>query len=139
MTTPHDAPIEARWTACLLRFADLLPFFASLRLKVSETQVARAMGLPNADTLRRLLRKRGLPPFRLLRDWYYVVVMVERAESGNAVAKWSMHDGSYPDVYYRFAQHLTGMLWSMTVKHGSQGAKERALAAWAPHMDSRTD
>ena len=136
MTTPADDTIEARWVACLARFAELLPFFASLRLKVSETQVALAMGLPNADALRRLLIKRGLPPFRLLRDWYYVVVMTERAEARSAVAKWSMRDGSYPDAYYRLAQRLTGVRWGVTVKRGSRWAKERALAAWASHMDS---
>ena len=116
MTTSDDddEAVKRQWTACLAQFADLLVFFATLKLAVSETQVALAMGLSNPDALRRLLMKHKLPPFSLLRDWYYVVIMLERAEAGHAVAKWSMNEGSYPDVYYSFARRVSGLPWGLT-------------------------
>ncbi len=139
MTTPNDDDVKRQWTACVARFADLLVFFATLKLSVSETQVALAMGLPNADALRRLLMKRELPPFSLLRDWYYVVIMLERDEAGNAVANWSLEQGSYPDVYYGFAQRVTGLRWGLIKRRGSLWAKRRAVNAWGPHMGFDVD
>ena len=135
MTAPDKADISAQWDATLALCGDLLPYLAELRLSVSATQVATAMRLPNADALRRLLLKRRLPPFRVLRDWYYLVRMLERAERGEALGAWSMQRGDYADVYYRFVARLTGQRWGKLVQRGSAWAKAGAVAAWAPYVD----
>ena len=118
----------------LSRSEELLPFFSDQRLSVSETQVAATLRLPNADALRRQLVARRLPPFGALRDWYYLVRMVERAERGEHIAQWAMHRGEYATVYYRFVSRLTGKGWRTIVERGSGWAKARALAVWAPHL-----
>ena len=134
MTALDDADIAGRWERTVARFVDLLPFFADVRLSMSETQAAYGLGLANADALRRWLLKRHLPPYRVLRDWYYVVVMVERADARNALGRWTMERGDFANVYYRFVEKITGQPWRMIRKHGLCWVKARALAVWAPHL-----
>ncbi|MEQ1692429.1 MAG: hypothetical protein ABMA00_14145 [Gemmatimonas sp.] len=101
---------------------------------MSEAHIAVALGLSSPVALRHMLVARGLPPFYLFRDWYYLVRMLERAESGEPIAQWAMYRGDYATVYYRFAARLTGKPWRTIVARGSGWAKTCAMAVWAPHL-----
>ena len=129
MTAPtsDDGALDLRWEKTVGQFADLAALFADIRLSLSQTQAAAALGLPNADALRRLLLKRRLPPYRLLRDWYYVSLMVERAMANDRPGHWAMHRGDFANVYYRFVEKLTGLRWKVVLRYGLRWVQARAL------------
>jgi len=134
VTDPEKDAIDARWNLVRERIGDLCPLFDEIRLSLSQTQVARALALPNVGALRRLLRTRDLPDVRVLRDWYYVVRMVERAHQGDALGHWTMHRGDCADVYYRFVETVTGLPWRVVRDHGVHWVRARALEVWAPYL-----
>lgn len=126
--------MERAWIDVMQRCADLMPFFADSRLDVSATQVARQLGVRRAQGLERLLRMRGLPPFRLLRNWIYIVQLAQRHERGESVARWAMRRGEYPTPYYRMAIHETGQLWSVVAARGSAWCMAEAMLRWTPYL-----
>jgi len=138
MTDAEKDATDARWNLVLERIGDLRPLFDEVRLSLRQTQVAHLLALPNIDALRRVLRARRLPDFRLLRDWYYVVRMVERSYEDDALGHWAMYRGDCANVYYRFVERVTGLKWRVVRDHGVQWVRARALVIWAPFLDEGT-
>ncbi len=128
----HD--IDRAWAEVMQRCADLLPFFVETRLDLSATRVAIQMGVRRAQGLERMLRTRRLPPFRSLRNWIYIVQLVQRHESGESVAHWAMQQGEYPTPYYRMVTKESGLLWSDVVGRGSAWCKAEGLRRWRPYL-----
>ena len=125
---------EAEWEAVMTRCGALLPPFAEVRLNVNAKGVADALGLRNADALRKLLVARRLPPFRMLRDWCYVVQLADRFADKRSIASWAMRRGEYPTVYYRFVRAVTGQPWRVVLARGPAWAKGSALHVWSPYL-----
>lgn len=132
----HDArETDREWDDVMRRCADLLPFFADLRLSVSATQVATQLGLRRAQGLERLLRERGLPPFRLLRNWIYIEHIIRRHEGGDTIAHWTMQRGEYPRPFYDLVLRETGLPWSVVATRGSAWCRDEALRRWHGYID----
>lgn len=133
--TARDArETDREWDEVMRRCADLLPFFADLRLSVSATQVAAQLGLRRAQGLERLLRERRLPPFRLLRNWIYIEHLIRRHEEGDTIAHWTMQRGEYPKPFYDLVFRETGLLWSVVATRGSAWCGDEALRRWNPFL-----
>lgn len=128
---PAAQVIEYQWCETLQRFADLQPLLADTRLRVTATHAAGYLGLPSSEALRSWLDARQLPPFKRLRNWYYLVALLERSERGEAIACWALTRGENPAVYYKFARSVGGVPWTQLRKRGSTDAKRRALSLWA--------
>ena len=128
---------DRQWADVMHRGIDLLPFFAETRLNVSASRVARAIGVRRAQGLAQLLRKRELPPFKLFRNWIYIVQLVERAECDDKVAHWAMHRGEYPGPYYRLVALEVGESWSVVAERGCQWCRSEALRRWQPYTANR--
>ena len=126
--------VDARWTSVMTACAPLLPAFANLRLSLRATEAARAMDLPNVTVLQRWLMMHHLPRFKELRDWYFVVAMVERFDDEATLGKWAMRQGISPSSYYRHVFRVTGHSWSEVKALGVGWARVQALNAWSLHL-----
>lgn len=69
-----SADIGRAWNDTMRRSGDLLRLFDPCDLGLLITRIALALGLKDKNELQRLLRFRRLPPFKLLRNWYYVIL-----------------------------------------------------------------
>jgi len=133
----HWGPdIERQWKETLSRFTELHPLFAELRLDVTAKRAASHLGLADSRALSAWLRGRHLPPFKILRDWYFVVLMVERDADGDAIARWTLHTGMNPSVYYNFVRACTQSTWTAVKVAGVLSAKQKALQIWSAHSQS---
>jgi hypothetical protein len=133
VSAKRNSSAESEWEHILAIAHDILPFLSDIRLSVTATQVASGLGLSSTEALGRLLHKRQLPRFTLLRDWFYVVTLVQQAEGGDSLAAWAMRREEYPDVYYRFIRRVTGFSWTIVQDRGCQWAKEQAIAELLPN------
>lgn len=128
---PRDS-VAVEWEALRTRCADILPYFAELRLNMSATRVAMGLGRGRADVLGRILTARGLPPYRVLRDWVYVVQLVERFPKGESLAKEMARRGDDPSSYYHLVRRVSRQSWLRAQAEGSRRMKVRALECfWA--------
>ena len=131
---------ESEWSSIQQRLGPLQPILELLNLRLTATGAARSIGLQSPSELRRWLTERRLPPFRLLRDWYYLVRMVERfAPPGDgppvdvSLSSWALREGKSPSVYYMFVLRVAERPWSILRGSGSRAVKERALRMWDPY------
>ncbi len=127
---PKAQLIEQRWRETIQRFAELRPLLDETRLGVTAKDAAEYLGLETEGALREWLKKRWLPPFKYLRQWYYVVQIVERWERGEAIAGWALARGDNPSVYYKFVESVGRVKWTQLRARGSVDAKQRALSQW---------
>jgi hypothetical protein len=117
------------------RCGNLEPVLAHGRLDLTMPEAATALGLPGARRLRRTILDRGLPPFRLLRDWWLVVVLLQRREeTEGALALHVLVGGRDPAPYFRMMRRTTGRTWLELCELGSAWARSAALRAWAPFL-----
>ncbi|WP_396215652.1 hypothetical protein [Gemmatimonas sp.] len=135
-----DCRTESEWSVTLQRLGPLQPILEQLSLRLTATGAARSIGLRSPSELRRWLTDRRLPPFQLLRDWYYVVRLIERftpSENGSpfdvSLANWALREGKAPSVYYMFVLRVAERPWSVLRSSGPRIAKERALRMWDPY------
>ena len=130
-----EADTMRNWAALMERCSDLLPLFADIRLKVREASAVDALRLASRKVLRQLLRSRKLPPFLVLRDWCYVVQLVDRfGLYEDSIGQWAMQRGEYASVYYTFVERVTDLRWTDLRRHGPLWARARALHMWHPYM-----
>ena len=128
------------WHAVLERCSDLLPLFERCELRLRATEVAQAMGLRSCAALHQLLAIRRLPPFSALRDWYYVVVLVDKfglhkTTSGlGTLSAYVLQRGEDPRMYYRLVKRTTGHRWGEVQQLGVEWVRHTALQVWSPHL-----
>lgn len=123
--------IDAEWTEMENRWPALWEQLSTVNLRICATSIALALGLVRADKLGRELRARRLPPFRLLRNWKFVVELAQLHEDGVPISRWAMSEGSYPHMYYRLVEETTGMKWGEVRRLGVSTMKVAALNSWA--------
>lgn len=93
----------------------------------------RALNLKSRIALNRELQERQLPPFRLLKNWYQVWLMVDLAEArGGSLCSLALRGGEYPAACYRLAKSTTGHSWREVRDLGSLWVMRCALRAWEP-------
>lgn len=126
--------IDDEWRVITERAQVVLALLSCDSTRTSAISVARLLGYSSSDALRKFLRSAALPPFELLRDWYLVVQLAELHANGTSIAKSTMWRGSYPSVYYRFVERVTGIPWSVVREKGVTWAKMRALDIWSPWL-----
>jgi hypothetical protein len=124
----------AIWAAVLDRASEILPCFADLRLDMRATVVATILGLERSDQLGRWLRRHKLPPFRLLRNWIYIVRLAEQNAEGISLSGWALAQGRYPSMYYRLVVETTGLPWHIIRTLAPQDVVGLALRAWDGHL-----
>ena len=84
MTETDPRPIE-RW---IQKYPELFRQLDSVCLRRSQRSVAIAMGLGSRVALDREIRLRGLPAYRLIREWYGLIQLRSLDES---LAAWCLH------------------------------------------------
>lgn len=127
------------WETVLSRCGALIPLLMEVHLHLTAPKAALAIGLRDAKALRTELRRRRLPPFQDLRDWIYVVQLLERHANGEPIARFAMRRGSYPHQYYRLVGRVTGLSWARVSELGVHWARQRALTIWnGDHACERT-
>lgn len=113
------------------RANEITPLFQDIRLSLSATSAAKSLGLKSAGALERMLADLSIPPFYSLRDWHYVVQLVDRfSASDTSIAHWSLARGEYPSVYYRFIRRVTRLTWNDVRLREPTWARENALQDW---------
>jgi hypothetical protein len=98
------------WHELRGRWQELFMLLDAVDLKLSPRQAAEKLGLQSTGTLHRELRRRGLPVFRELRDWHYVLQLHELAER-DTLARVAFIRDTYPSVLYRFVRRVTRWEW----------------------------
>lgn len=121
----------ASWRELKSSIGPLAALLDKVDLAVTARRAAHALQLRDSAALHTWLLTRGLPPYRLLRDWYYVVRLVELVESGS-LAEWTLRLGRDPATYYRFVARVTGENWRVLRLGGASSVRSRALAVWQP-------
>jgi hypothetical protein len=126
---------DERWDEIVARCGPLWEVLGSCRLGLSAREAGRALGLSSGAALERQLRDSGLPPYRALRDWVYVAMIVDETANGDrSLASWSFARGSYPAVYYRFVVRITGHTWKQIAMRGAGWVRSTAMDVWAPFL-----
>ena len=126
--------IERQWQVVEDRMGRLVPILRDLRLGRTASETATAMGLRDAASLTRELARRQLPPYRLLRNWYLLVVCSERLETERSLCKVATNLADDPSKYYRLARVVTGRPWSQRRLGGRAALQRDALNAWRTYL-----
>jgi len=129
-----DQPKGGEWDAVMTRCAPLLPVFADLRSNVRAEEAVRLLKLPDEKALTRWLVLHRLPPFRRLRVWICVVLLVERFDDVSTLSNWAMKRGQRPSVYYHFVWRETARAWGDLKKPGPEWVRRHALNAWSSFL-----
>jgi len=125
--------IKQQWAEFVPRFGELHQLFENTQLGITAEHAMAHLRLADSLAIKKWLEARRLPPFKLLRNWYYLVAMLERAEAGDAIAAWALRQGKNPSVYYRFVLSLGGGTWEQWLARGSPDAKRRVLLLWSAY------
>ena len=129
----HTMP--ACWGQVVRASGELWDWLAECRLGFTRPVAARVLGHDSGDAHDEALRERNLPPFKLLRDWVYVVLLLEREERGQpSVHQWVRRQNGDPAMYYRFVKKVTGLPWREVKKRGSLWARKEACRMWGPYL-----
>jgi hypothetical protein len=137
----HDTPSsddDAEWHKVIEACGPLPSLWASVDLTLSSRRAAHAIGVRDSDALREWLRERRLPPYLVLRNWYYVLRLVELAEQGS-LAQWALNGERDPATYYRFVAREAGMSWRRVRRGGVQVVRTLALEVWLPWRSIRAN
>jgi hypothetical protein len=130
----HETPSsddDAEWHKVIEACGPLPSLWASVDLTLSSRRAAHALGVRDSDALREWLRERRLPPYLVLRNWYYVVRLVELAELGS-LAQWALNDARDPATFYHYVERTTGLSWRTIRDAGVRPIRARALHVWRP-------
>lgn len=125
--------IDAEWHAMRERWEELFSLLDTVNLRLSARSCAKQLGLRSDDALERELRHRGLPRYRDLRDWFYVVKLSESCGENHPLATFAFNRGDYPSVLYRFVFRVTGETWRRLSMSGAQALRQRAMIHWKSH------
>lgn len=130
------APIDTQdWESICTRFDDIVPLLRCLKLRTSAKDVAKHLNLLRHGDLKQHMRERNLPPFRILRDWFYLVELVQISHGDQSLCGWALKRGEQPAVYYRFVRGLAGLKWGDVQTKGPDWAKRQALKIWWPYLN----
>lgn len=123
--------LVSRWELVIARTGLLEPVLQRIDLSLSAQRAALEVGMESGQALTRWLRSRHLPPFKLLRDWYYVAVLSEHSSNGCSLATFALQRNQYPSIYYRFVDRVTGHAWRIVRQRGVGWVRASALQQWA--------
>lgn len=123
------------WPCIIERCGPLWPLLIECDLALSRAGAARALGFANGAAFDRWLRAQALPPFRLLREWTYVVAVMDGARQEGSLARWSLQRGTYPEIFYRFVARVTGRSWRHARSQDVTWAVASAIQAWRPFLE----
>lgn len=126
--------MPACWDQVVQAVQNLWPMFAECRLGFSRAAAARILGFSSGQALDHDLRERPLPPFRVLRDWIYLVLLLEQDARGISLSGWVTEQNGNPSTYYRFVHNLTGRTWGEVKKLGVAWARAEACRHWGPYL-----
>lgn len=112
----------------------LMALLAACRLKLSAAGAARTLGFDSSASLQRWIRENDLPPFSLLRNWIYVIVLLKQQRNGVSLAHWALEQDGDPAVYYRFVLRVTGQSWGRLKTLGCEWAVATANQVWSPFL-----
>lgn len=129
-----DGEILRRWAIVEQRMGDLCTVFRDLRLSRNATEVARAVALVSASDLDSELRRRRLPPYRSLRNWYLVVVLIDRLPEDRSLCQIALNRAVDPSTFYRLARGVTGHTWTEVRALGPLWCRAQALSSWSAHV-----
>jgi len=119
------------------RYVELFVILEGVDLRLSPRRCADCLSLASAVELERELKRRGLPRFRVLRDWYYVVQLHKLAKGEASLSVLATRRGDYPSILYRFVQRTTGRSWSELRRLDSDSLCALAVSAWRANGLSR--
>ncbi len=128
------ASVECEWESVEVRMGDVARVLRELQLGKTADDIARSVGLSDARALRDDLVRKKLPPYRLLRNWYTVVVFVERALGARSLCSVALSLTDDPSKYYRLARVVTGRPWTDVIQRGLAACQTDALDAWRPYL-----
>lgn len=128
-----DGEVALHWLELQVRMGALAELFAELRLAVTVADACATIGVADRSELSRELARRRLPPFRLLKNWFQVVEMVNHSERGTSLCTLALRRGEYPAAYYRLVKSTTGHSWTEVESKGIVWLKQLAFQAWAPY------
>lgn len=130
---PHTYEIddELQWRRLLEACGPLVLLWASVDLTFSARRAARSLFLKDTRALLGWLVERRLPPYQILRNWYFVVRLAEIAENGS-LSKWALQNGRDPAIYYRFIERTTGASWKVIREGGLKATRLRAIRVLSP-------
>lgn len=137
VTQPSAEIPTPAWELVMDRYRDLVTLFQGCQLGLLISGASRTLGLQDKAALRRVLENRRLPPFRSLRDWCYVVHLLDqfsRAYADDTLGCWALRRGEDPRAYYRLVKRTTGHHWKEVQSMGGAWARATALSVWAPYL-----
>ena len=120
----------SEWAAVEMRMGELAQVFGAIELGRSKASVARAVGLSTSSDLTRWLRVQRLPPYRLLRNWYIVVSLVDCCGASRSLARLALDRSVDPSSMYRMVRATSGRAWGELREHGAVSCRRPALLAW---------
>ncbi len=134
-TAPHEvAGLEILWRQVVDRCDGLWQLFSNCDLALTPSVAASRLGLFDSRFLDKWLMARSLPPFRRLRDWAYLAILVDGWSLGTALSSFALRRGKDPAVYYRFIRRTARCTWQELTDRGGEWVKYSAIAVWSPYL-----
>ena len=121
---------DPAWSVMVSKYEPLFSLLDEVDLRLSPRRCAERLALSSSAQLARELRARGLPRFRLLRDWYYVVRLHESAMRLGSLSAVAATRGDYPSVLYRFFRRVTGRDWQALAPLDCARVRSLAETTW---------
>lgn len=106
-------------------------------LALTARRAAIRLDLESGARLDQHLRSLALPPFRSLRDWWYVLALLRKTREGVSLSAFALRRGKDPAPYYRFVARVTGRRWLDVQQAGEGWVLASALGAWGPFLELR--
>ena len=128
--------VDKEWDLVLRDLEPLRLGWHDVQLSFSARRAASALGLAGSSELHSWLATRGLPPYQVVRNWYYLAMLTERFQR-ESLAHWALNRDHDPAVYYRFVLRTSGMHWKELQQKGGRWVRERALEIWRPYRRSQ--
>lgn len=126
------------WFNLTDRYPALFALLDAVDLRLTPRVCADRLGLSSTAQLERDLRTKGLPKFRILRDWYYVARIHEAASIAASLSSVASQRGDYPSVLYRFVRRVAGRDWRELAQLDTQTIRAIVVAVWRAHGARRS-
>jgi hypothetical protein len=130
-----EAEVLGIWSGIRDAESSLCAALAEVDLRLSAHRSALMLGLRSGDDLERRLKKKTLPRFRPLRDWWYVDLIASQARLEGSLASLASRHGKNASVYFRFLQRVTGDRWSTVRSMDQLEIRRRAIRVWLSDRD----
>lgn len=129
----NESVVGSVWDYVERSCPELLALFDELDLNLTAPTAGKALHFADGAAFARWLSRHELPPYHILRNWWYVVEVHRRSLDGQSLYALAAHQGRELATLSRFVVRITGERWSSLKLESELSLRRRAVMVWAAH------